>query len=56
VLDAGWPATAESHRLCLKLDDWLRADGNARNPGATADLVAASLFAALRDGTMGLNG
>ena len=32
------------------LDTWLRADGHARNPGATADLVAATLFAALRDG------
>lgn len=36
------------------LDAWLRADGHARNPGATADLVAAALFAALRDGTIGL--
>ncbi len=54
VLAAGWPETEESHRLCFKLDDWLRADGNSRNPGTTADLVAASLFAVLREGTMGL--
>ena len=33
-----------------ELDEWLRADGNARNPGATADLVAASLFLGLRAG------
>lgn len=34
------------------LDTWLREDGHARNPGATADLIAAALFAALRDGTI----
>jgi triphosphoribosyl-dephospho-CoA synthase len=31
-------------------DTWLRADGHRRNPGTTADLIAASLFAAFRDG------
>ncbi len=36
------------------LDTWLREDGHARNPGTTADLTAAALFAALRDGTMAL--
>src|ERR1700733_15215195 len=36
------------------LDAWLRAEGHARNPGATADLVAAALFAAIRDGTIEL--
>ncbi len=36
------------------LDAWLREDGHARNPGATADLIAAALFAALRDGTIAL--
>jgi triphosphoribosyl-dephospho-CoA synthase len=35
-------------------DIWLRDDGHARNPGATADLVAAALFAAIRDGTIEL--
>lgn len=30
-------------------DAWLRAVGHARNPGTTADLVTASLFAALRE-------
>ena len=33
-----------------KFDAWLRADGHRRNPGTTADLIAATLFAALRDG------
>jgi triphosphoribosyl-dephospho-CoA synthase len=36
------------------LDAFLRADGHSRNPGATADLVCASLFAALADGTIAL--
>ncbi len=30
-------------------DRWLRAAGNRRNPGTTADLIAATLFAAIRD-------
>lgn len=33
-------------------DLWLRADGHRRNPGTTADLVAACLFAAIREGTI----
>ena len=41
-------------RCCDEFDAWLRAEGHARNPGATADLVAAALFAALRDGTIEL--
>lgn len=40
---AGWTAIHE-------LDDWLRDDGHRRNPGACADLVAASLFWAIRKG------
>lgn len=31
-------------------DRWLRADGNRRNPGTTADLIAAALFVAIRHG------
>lgn len=31
-------------------DTWLRADGHRRNPGTTADLIAATLYAGLRDG------
>jgi triphosphoribosyl-dephospho-CoA synthase len=33
-----------------EFDAWLRADGHRRNPGTTADLIAATLFAGLRDG------
>lgn len=36
------------------LDAWLRGDGHRRNPGTTADLTAAVLFAALREGTIAL--
>jgi triphosphoribosyl-dephospho-CoA synthase len=35
-----------------EFDRWLRSDGHRRNPGATADLIAAALFAALSDGTI----
>jgi len=37
-------------RQFAEFDAWLRADGHRRNPGTTADLIAATLFAALRDG------
>jgi triphosphoribosyl-dephospho-CoA synthase len=51
VLDAGWPDREQGRRLCDAFDDWLR--GPARlNPGTTADLVTAALYAALRDGTI----
>jgi triphosphoribosyl-dephospho-CoA synthase len=49
VLDAGWPNTETGSRRIKEFDDWLRADGHRRNPGTTADLVAATLFAALRE-------
>lgn len=35
-------------------DEWLRADGNARNPGTTADLVGAAIYVALSDGIIRL--
>lgn len=37
-----------------ELDFWLRADGNRRNPGTTADLVAAALFVGLWRGELRL--
>jgi len=49
VLAAGWPRTAAGREKLVRLDDWLRADGHRRNPGTTADLVTACLFAALRE-------
>ena len=50
VLDAGLPADEEYDAALADLDFFLRSDGNKRNPGTTADLIAAGLFAALRDG------
>jgi triphosphoribosyl-dephospho-CoA synthase len=49
VFDAGWPRTDAGNTALFELDQWLRAAGNRRNPGTTADLVAATLFAAQRD-------
>jgi triphosphoribosyl-dephospho-CoA synthase len=54
VLHAEWPGAAESRRRLQELDAWLRSRGNQLNPGTTADLVTAALFAALRDGTIPL--
>jgi triphosphoribosyl-dephospho-CoA synthase len=50
VLTAGWPDRAAGLKRLEHLDRWLRSDGHRRNPGTTADLVTACLFAALRDG------
>jgi triphosphoribosyl-dephospho-CoA synthase len=46
--------TAAGRRRFLEFDRWLREgeDGPALNPGTTADLVAACLFVALRDGQL----
>lgn len=49
VLAAGEPGDEEYLRALADLDFWLRSDGHRRNPGATADLIAAGLFALLRD-------
>jgi len=54
VLATGWPETSEGLQAIRDFDDWLRLDGHARNPGATADLITAALFAALRSGTIQL--
>ncbi len=50
VLSAGQPADEAYQDRLADLDCWLRSDDHQRNPGTTADLVAAGLFAALRDG------
>jgi triphosphoribosyl-dephospho-CoA synthase len=52
VLDLGWPHTPESRAEFAAFDDWLRAEGNKRNPGTTADLIAAALFVLLRQGRL----
>jgi triphosphoribosyl-dephospho-CoA synthase len=40
--ELAWSQVAE-------LDFWLRSKGNRRNPGTTADLIAASLFVAIQN-------
>jgi triphosphoribosyl-dephospho-CoA synthase len=50
VLEAGRPGSEDYEQGLADLDFWLRARGHERNPGTTADLVAAGLFVALRDG------
>jgi triphosphoribosyl-dephospho-CoA synthase len=42
VIDEGWWGLS-------RFDAWLREDGHRRNPGATADLLTASLFVLLRE-------
>jgi triphosphoribosyl-dephospho-CoA synthase len=41
-------------QACGEFDFWLRADGHRRNPGTTADIVAAALFVLLRTDTLTL--
>ncbi|HEY2250277.1 MAG TPA: triphosphoribosyl-dephospho-CoA synthase [Planctomycetaceae bacterium] len=52
VLQAATPGTRNAQVEMEHFDRWLRAEGNRRNPGTTADLLAASLFAAMRDGNV----
>lgn len=52
VLACGWPGTAAGMAELAGFDAWLRADGHRRNPGTTADLIAATLFAGFRDGVL----
>lgn len=50
VLDAGEPHSDAYWQAAGDLDFWLRSDGHRRNPGTSADLIAAALFIALREG------
>ncbi len=50
VLDARWPENDASLRAFSEFDNWLRADGHRRNPGTSADLICAALFAGFREG------
>jgi triphosphoribosyl-dephospho-CoA synthase len=49
ILAADWPNTSQSWRQFHDFDAWLRAVGHARNPGTTADLIAAALFVLLQE-------
>jgi triphosphoribosyl-dephospho-CoA synthase len=49
VLQAGVPGDADYLYELGELDFWMRSDGNRRNPGTTADLIAAGLFVVLRE-------
>lgn len=49
ALAAGEPGSPDYHTAVADFDFWLRSDHHCRNPGTTADLVAAGLFACLRD-------
>ena len=46
LVPGGW--TPARRRAYVELDQHLRGKGNQRNPGTTADLLAATLFVALR--------
>ena len=48
VLAAGWPHTAAGRAAWDRFDAWLRDDRHRKNPGTTADLIAAVVFADLR--------
>jgi triphosphoribosyl-dephospho-CoA synthase len=50
VLDSGRPGDEAYSAALSDLDFWLRSDRHRRNPGTTADLIAAGLFVHLRDG------
>jgi triphosphoribosyl-dephospho-CoA synthase len=52
VWEAGEPGDEAYYAALADFDFWLRSDGHRRNPGATADLIAAALFAGLRDGLL----
>jgi triphosphoribosyl-dephospho-CoA synthase len=54
VLECGSPEGDAFWQAASDFDFWLRSSGHRRNPGTTADLIAAGLFALLRDGIMKL--
>jgi triphosphoribosyl-dephospho-CoA synthase len=56
VLAAGEPGDDDFVRAATDFDSWLRADGHRRNPGTSADFIAAGLFVLLRDGRLELSG
>jgi triphosphoribosyl-dephospho-CoA synthase len=52
VLAAGGVRTAAGRRALRSFDASLREDGNALNPGTTADLVTATVFVAVLEGML----
>jgi triphosphoribosyl-dephospho-CoA synthase len=52
VLDAGGVRSSRGTAALAEFDASLRRDGNALNPGTTADLVTAVLFVALLEGVL----
>jgi len=54
VLAAGSPGDDSYERAVEDFDFWLRSDGHRRNPGTTADLIAAAMFVLLREGRVKL--
>lgn len=50
VLSCAPPGDEAYEQALADFDFWLRSDGHRRNPGTTADLIAAALFVALREG------
>ncbi len=54
LIDAGWPECEQARLRLEAFDSWLRQPANRFNPGTTADLVTAALYAALREGTIPL--
>ena len=52
IVDCGVPADEDYQMALAELDFWLRCDQHRRNPGTTADLIAAGLFVMLRDGEL----
>jgi triphosphoribosyl-dephospho-CoA synthase len=50
VIAAGLPGEEAYRSALADLDFWMRSDHHRRNPGTTADLIAAGLFVVLREG------
>lgn len=52
VLGAGPSGSSTRATALADYDAWLRADGHRRNPGTMADLLAGTIYLALRRGSM----
>jgi triphosphoribosyl-dephospho-CoA synthase len=55
IRDVGGLDTPKGRQAYRDFDTWLRSDNHARNPGTTADLIAAALFVALRENRIPLS-